>query len=98
MSAPETEAAMFGNLGFGELMVIMVIVLVLFGAKRVPEISASFGKGIREFKRNLNDVERTVTSAINPVRSDPPAAPPPMASRPTETTVDETRPEPKRLL
>ncbi len=55
---------MFGNLGFGELMVIMVIVLVLFGAKRVPEISASFGKGIREFKRNLNDIEHTVTSDI----------------------------------
>ena len=40
---------MFGNLGFGELMVILLIVLVLFGAKRIPEISASFGKGIREF-------------------------------------------------
>ena len=42
---------MFGNLGFGELMVILLIVLVLFGAKRIPEISASFGKGIREFKK-----------------------------------------------
>ena len=51
---------MFGNLGFGELMVILVIVLVLFGAKRVPEISASFGKGIREFQKNLNDVESTI--------------------------------------
>ena len=49
---------MFGNLGMGELMMILVIVLVLFGAKRIPEISASFGKGIREFKKNVNDVER----------------------------------------
>ena len=52
---------MFGNLGFGELMVILLIVLVLFGAKRIPEISASFGKGIREFKKNVNDVERNLT-------------------------------------
>ena len=52
---------MFGNLGFGELMIILVIVLVLFGAKRIPEISASFGKGIREFKKNVNDVERSIT-------------------------------------
>ena len=35
---------MLGNLGFTELMVILVIVLVLFGAKRVPEIGASIGK------------------------------------------------------
>ena len=55
---------MFGNLGFGELMVILVIVLVLFGAKRVPEISASFGKGISEFKRNLNDIEQSVPTAV----------------------------------
>jgi sec-independent protein translocase protein TatA len=90
---------MFGNLGFGELMIIMIIVLVLFGAKRVPEISASFGKGIREFKRNLNDVESSVTGVINTGRYDAPPlhSPAPPAPRPTET-VDETRPEPKRLL
>jgi sec-independent protein translocase protein TatA len=87
---------MFGNLGFGELMVIMIIVLVLFGAKRVPEISASFGKGIREFKRNLNEVESSVAGAINPARYDSPSTP--IAPRQTEPSVDETRPEPKRLL
>ena len=42
-------------------MIVLVIVLVLFGAKRIPEISGSFGKGIREFKKNINDVERSVT-------------------------------------
>jgi sec-independent protein translocase protein TatA len=89
---------MFGNLGFGELMIIMIIVLVLFGAKRVPEISASFGKGIREFKRNLNDVESSVTGAINSDRYDSLRSPGPAAPRPAETTVDEMRPEPKRLL
>ena len=84
---------MFGNLGFGELMIIMVIVLVLFGAKRVPEISASFGKGIREFKRNLNDVETAVTGTVLPAaRFDPPPPAQP------ERSPDETRAEPKRLL
>jgi sec-independent protein translocase protein TatA len=89
---------MFGNLGFGELMIIMIIVLVLFGAKRVPEISASFGKGIREFKRNLNDVESSVTGAINPGRYDAPLSTMSAEPRPTGAAVDETRPEPKRLL
>jgi sec-independent protein translocase protein TatA len=96
---------MFGNLGFGELMVIMVIVLVLFGAKRVPEISASFGKGIREFKRNLNDIEHTVTSSVT---ADVPRAHVPQLERPLESgaadgasdapTPDDTLREPKRLL
>ena len=87
---------MFGNLGFGELMIILVIVLVLFGAKRIPEISASFGKGIREFKKNVNEVERSITEPETPrydsrlpageqTRSETPAA-------------EEVRPEPKRLI
>ena len=93
---------MFGNLGFGELMVIMVIVLVLFGAKRVPEISASFGKGIREFKRNLNDVEQSVTSAVTaPSQIQEPQrqawAPVPPRDAAEETAEAQAR-EPKRLL
>ena len=86
---------MFGNLGFGELMMIMVIVLVLFGAKRVPEISASFGKGIREFKRNLNDVESTILDS----HGSPPIASnrQPIDQGQPMPVHDET-PEPKRLL
>jgi sec-independent protein translocase protein TatA len=87
---------MFGNLGFSELMIILVIVLVLFGAKRIPEISASFGKGIREFKKNVNEVERSITepettrydsrlAAGEPARTETPAN-------------EEVRPEPKRLI
>jgi sec-independent protein translocase protein TatA len=86
----------FGNLGFGELMVMLVIVLVLFGAKRVPEISASFGKGIREFKKNLNDVESTILEG----HGSPPIASyrqPLDQARPIPAQ-DDTPSEPKRLL
>jgi sec-independent protein translocase protein TatA len=43
--------------GFGieKLSLVLVIVLVLFGARRIPEIGASIGKGIREFKRGMSD-------------------------------------------
>lgn len=87
---------MFGNLGFGELMVIMVIVLVLFGAKRVPEISASFGKGIREFKRNLNDVEGSIMESHN----SPPIASSraPLDQAPPVSSATDIPSEPKRLL
>jgi sec-independent protein translocase protein TatA len=85
---------MFGNLGFGELMIILLIVLVLFGAKRIPEISASFGKGIREFKKNVNDVERNLTDAPPRADSQLPAGDP-LARREAE---EAARPEPKRLI
>ena len=79
---------MFGNLGFGEIMVIMLVVLLFFGARRLPEIGASIGKGMREFKRSLTEAN----DAINA----PPPEPPPRqidaASPPAERNG-----EPKRL-
>jgi len=48
------------NLGFTEIMLILLVVLLLFGAKRLPEVGASFGKGIREFKRSLSDTQEAI--------------------------------------
>jgi sec-independent protein translocase protein TatA len=85
----------FGNLGFGELLMILVIVLVLFGARRVPEIGASIGKGIREFKKNISDVDRQIREPERDARIDHIASDrEPLAS----TRDEEPRPEPKRLL
>ena len=49
-----------GNLGFTEIMVILLVVLLLFGAKRLPEVGSSIGKGIREFKRSMKDVQSSI--------------------------------------
>ena len=49
------------NLGFPEIMLILVVVLLLFGAKRLPEIGASFGKGIREFKRSMSEAGDSIS-------------------------------------
>jgi len=57
---------MLGNLGFPEIMIILVIVLLLFGAKRIPEIAGSMGKGIKEFKKNINEATREITSETQP--------------------------------
>ncbi|MCA1838365.1 MAG: twin-arginine translocase TatA/TatE family subunit [Actinobacteria bacterium] len=53
------------NIGFSELMLILVVVLLLFGAKRLPEVGSSIGKGIREFKRSLSDIQDTISSNSN---------------------------------
>ena len=85
-----------GNLGFGELMIILVIVLVLFGARRVPEIGASIGRGIREFKKNISDMDREVREPIREaMNTDRLAA----GQQPVRTpAAEEVRPEPKRLM
>lgn len=49
------------NLGFTEIMIILVVVLLVFGAKRLPEIGSSMGRGIREFKRSLTDTQDALT-------------------------------------
>jgi sec-independent protein translocase protein TatA len=84
----------FGNFGFSEMLILLVIVLVLFGARRVPEIGASIGKGIREFKRNISDVDRQIREPEPETRTERLAAADATAPR----RDDEARPEPKRLL
>ena len=78
------------NLGFGEIMIILVVVLLVFGAKRLPEIGASMGKGIREFKRSISDAGEAVTQ-LPEDRGAPPRSLD-AASQPAPTSG-----EPKRL-
>jgi len=81
---------MFG-LGPTELFLALVVILLLFGAKRIPEIAGSFGKGIREFKRNMSDVQKELQE---PARTDA-LPPPPSAASASEPRVEQ---EPKRLM
>ncbi len=76
-----------GNLGFTEIMVILLVVLLLFGAKRLPEVGASIGKGIREFKRSISDTQDAIMSNDEqrpnlPPRQADPAQPAPQAGEP----------------
>ena len=71
------------NLGFTEIMLILLVVLLLFGAKRLPEVGASIGKGIREFKRSLTDTQDAIMGSedqrnLSPRQPDaPPQSAPP---------------------
>jgi sec-independent protein translocase protein TatA len=46
-----------GGLSFGEMILIFAVLLLLFGPKRLPELAAGMGKGIRDFKRSLNGLD-----------------------------------------
>jgi len=85
----------FGNLGFGELLIIFLVVLLLFGARRIPEIAGSMGKGIREFKKSMSDVQESISGSARDDRHERLRGSEPQAPAATE---DEPHPEPKRLL
>ena len=78
---------MFGPLGFPELVFILVLALLIFGPKRLPEVGRTIGKGMAQFRRATTDLKRTIESEIAledepPVRS--PARPAALPSpRPT---------------
>ena len=49
---------MFGNIGSGEIILIILFILIFFGAKKLPELAQGLGKGIREFRKAAKDVQR----------------------------------------
>ncbi|MEK7865398.1 MAG: twin-arginine translocase TatA/TatE family subunit [Planctomycetota bacterium] len=57
----------------GELILILIVALLLFG-KRLPEVSRSVGKGIREFQKGMRGIEEEIRREVN---TEPPAAPSP---------------------
>jgi sec-independent protein translocase protein TatA len=57
---------MIGGLGMPELLVILVIVLIIFGANKLPQIGEGIGKGIRNFKKGIKDREEVDTTPKKP--------------------------------
>ncbi|MBN1504656.1 MAG: twin-arginine translocase TatA/TatE family subunit [Candidatus Eisenbacteria bacterium] len=49
-----------GNIGFREILIVILIVLLLFGARRIPEVMKAFGKGVKEFKKAAKEIESSV--------------------------------------
>jgi sec-independent protein translocase protein TatA len=56
---------MFGGIGVQELLLIFLVVLLLFGAKRIPDIAHGLGKGIRDFRRAMNETKDELNKAID---------------------------------
>jgi sec-independent protein translocase protein TatA len=79
----------------GEMIFIFLIVLLLFGAKRLPEIGSSLGKGIREFKTSMKDIERELTVPEKPNQIHRTTQPPPPAVPATPVAANEG--EPRKL-
>lgn len=55
-----TNLLFIGNLGTGEIIIIALVVLLLFGGKKIPELMKGLGKGVKSFKDGLNEVEKQI--------------------------------------
>ncbi len=61
---------MFGDLSFSHILILLLVLVLVFGAKRIPEIGSSLGQGIKAFKRSLTDAGDEPA----PPRTAPPAS------------------------
>lgn len=60
----------FLNLGGPEVFVIVLVILLLFGAKRIPDLAKGVGRGVREFKDAMNGVQNEIKESVNEVKKD----------------------------
>lgn len=70
-----TILLLFGTFGTGEIIIIVFVVLLLFGGKKIPELMRGLGKGVRSFKEGMSDVENEIRQPLDdskPADSDKP--------------------------
>lgn len=75
---------MIFDIGMGEMMVIFLIVLMLFGADRIPQLARGLGKGIRDFKRVVNGYQNEIQRIVEQeeIKTPPRKMPPPKVDGP----------------
>lgn len=78
---------MFGDLSFSHILILLLVLVLVFGAKRIPEIGSSLGQGIKEFKRSLKDATSDET----------PAPPRPVQPPTSSSSLSSSGGDPKRL-
>lgn len=81
-----------GSLGPFEIILIFLVILLVFGAKRIPEIARGLGKGIREFKSATTEIRNELTVDTNQIR---PAQPPQHSTPRTDTYQQQAEPAQK---
>ena len=72
-----------GPIGWPELIILLVVVLIIFGPGKLPDIGKAVGKGIKEFRRASNDIEEGLRG--EPSKASPPSAAPPTNGPTTPT-------------
>ncbi len=58
------------NIGTGEIIIIVFVILLLFGGKKIPELMKGIGKGVRSFKKGMNEIEDEINKPIEDKKED----------------------------
>ena len=66
----------FLNLGTGEIILIVAVILLLFGGKKIPELMRGLGKGVKSFKQGMNEVEDELKKPLDDLDKDKPSSRP----------------------
>jgi len=61
------ELAFLGNLGPMEMFLILLIVIIFFGAKKIPELARGLGQGIKEFKKASTDIKQEIEEGVKDI-------------------------------
>ena len=77
------------DLGMGQIILILLVVLLMFGAKKLPDLAKGLGQGIKEFKKATRDIQDEVTKAAN-APDEQPYKPEPPKTASTEPDKDQT--------
>ena len=59
---------LFFNLGGGEIFIVLLIILLLFGSKKIPELARGLGKGIRYFKDATNEIQNEIRESVDDIK------------------------------
>lgn len=65
-----TLPLLFGSLGWPEIVLIALVVLIFFGAKRIPDLMKSLGKGVKSFKQGINEIDDQINQADTDLKKD----------------------------
>ena len=58
------------NIGTGEIIIVALVVLLLFGGKKIPELMRGLGKGVKSFKEGMNDVRKEIDDVSKDIDTD----------------------------
>lgn len=85
------------NLGFGEIIVILLVALLVFGPRKLPEVGRTVGKSLREFRRATSNLKAEFEEDLDlePTRTPPRRRRPPTADGQTTETASDEEPEPR---
>ena len=79
------------DLGMGQIILILLVVLLMFGAKKLPDLAKGLGQGIKEFKKATRDIQDEVTKAAN--APDEPASRPAQIEPPKTASSEPEKPQ-----